>query len=202
MRKKAVFGLVLLTAACATVQKGWDDVFAQVSASAHPRFDAKRYSKIAIVVRAIGREGNPELAESAERSASTSLAGELMKKGYDVADRADVEAAIRESEFRDMTSGKASELGKLLQSQGVMLVEITGLRSTYGRDPQGRAQHKTDATMSMRLIDVDSSAARWTATAKLSSSDSSAGIDVNVVSRMAVQVGEEFPDHPSVKKDQ
>lgn len=84
----------------------------------------------------------------------------LVQKGYDVASRRDLPAVYQEIALQNSgnTAGEAAKYGKILKSDAVLVVELTDVSVGKG-DNNSSNIHR--ATMSARLIDVETSRINW-----------------------------------------
>ena len=90
---------------------------------------------------------------------------ELMKKGYTVASRSDVEAVLKELDFQNksgLTDADAARVGKMLNTQGVIIVEFPGSaeKLVFGN----RDYIRLNVRCSARVVSVELNRVLWLGT--------------------------------------
>jgi hypothetical protein len=98
-----------------------------------------------------------------------------------------------------MTDGEAKKLGKILNTQGVLIISIDDFSGGIVRDGSGKTAFKTRARVTARLVDVETSQAYWTCTGALESSGDVAEPDPEVVHRVSERMAKKFPDRRTDK---
>lgn len=113
---------------------------------------------------------------------------QLMQKGYTLASRHDMEALTREMQFQNsgLTQADAARLGRLLNVPAILLVEVTYL-SNNGNAFSG--YQPPAASLSARLIQVESGEILWASSASYQAPSSASG---NSSFYANVQVGPRF----------
>jgi hypothetical protein len=166
-------------------------------------FDPAKLTKLAIVVT--GRERTRGLFQTPtdqQRLVEEQFIAALLQKGYTLASRTDMQSVVKEQQFQNagLTEDNAAALGKLLNVPAVLVLQIQESTTESQRDPRtGRSQTIGRATMSARLISVESGGIWWMG--KLSESGPVGGRsgDSLVLEDVAKKIAAAFPDKPGGK---
>jgi hypothetical protein len=150
--KKAVLSVMLILTVVALVSCGPRKVEPPRTVS-DPSFNPQEINKIAVLVMP-ARNMPTRLIED-------EFITSLMRKGYKVPSRSDLEQLMRESKFQrsGLTDGDAARLGKILNVPAVLIVSITEYDVKNSRD-----YSYVNATMSARLIGVEKTEILWIGT--------------------------------------
>ncbi|MEO1585430.1 MAG: CsgG/HfaB family protein [Planctomycetota bacterium] len=120
-------------------------------------FDPQPYTRTAIITQS-------EVRSSAglERDIDTIFTQELLAKGYQVVSRTDLDEALDELEFQGsaLTESQVAEVGSFLGVPGVIIATITSLETFSSRSDRGTS-YRTKATVTTRLLDVESADIMW-----------------------------------------
>jgi hypothetical protein len=158
-------------------------------ASVNPNFSAEKYNRVAIVAVAEQPDINPGVLRRMEDEFEMGI----MKKGYSVVSRSDVERVMKEISFQNsgLTDSRgACQIGKVLNVRGIVLVSVNNVKtetheiaasSGVYRDKKGRvsayshgpSQYEiASAAVSARLIDVETTDVMWIGQASSGGGDS------------------------------
>ncbi|WP_077731428.1 CsgG/HfaB family protein [Methylocaldum sp. 14B] len=121
-----------------------------------PSFNPNAITKLAVVVAPI--------RQSPLRFVEDEIVAQLMRKGYSLATRSDMESILREMQFQHsgLTQADAARLGRLLNVPALLLVEVTHL-SGVGNGFAG--YQPPAAVLSARLVQVEQGEILWAASA-------------------------------------
>ena len=131
--------------------------------SSDPSFDPKALAKLAIVVAGEGRR--QAIQTNQQRLVEDEFVQVLIRKGYSLASRSDIQAIAKEQAFQKsgLTEGNAVALGKLLNVPAVMVVRITeSVVETPRNADTGRPSPVARTSLGARLISVESGLILWT----------------------------------------
>jgi hypothetical protein len=119
---------------------------------------------------------------------------ELLRKGYNVASRSDVEAILKESRFQrsGLTDQDAAQVGRILNVPAVLIVSVTHL----DRDQRWSGNldvSSTLAAMGVRLISVERGEVLWVGKQRAHSRGATERIATLLVVSLARQIALAFP---------
>jgi len=185
------FVIILLLIGCATAPEIITDSYLK------PGIDFSKFERVAVT----GFTDAPNAPGSGEEIAD--IAGlEMLKKGYDILERNQVEVILQEQKLGLsglLESGTVNQVGKIL---GVKAI-ITGTVGSYHREKVyqegaeinflGRMKQLTrivipggetlryEVSLTMKMVDVESGAVIWMASGSLSGSETSANLAKKII---------------------
>lgn len=155
-----------------------------------PNFSPEKYSRVAVMANAEQDGVNPGVLRRMEDEFTM----ELIRKGYSVVSRSDVQRVIKEIQFQNSgltdSAQQAAKIGKILNVPGFVLVAVNNVedKNHYVAASSGYSQNKkgetfaysngpsnlviSSAAISARLIDVSSTDVLWVGEAKSGGGDS------------------------------
>ena len=163
-------------------------------ASSSGAFAPRSIEKVAVVFDVIR---DRRMKESTQRLVEDEFIGSMLRKGYGVASRSDIDAVLKELRLQasGFTDKDAAGLGKLLNVPVVLLVTVTQWKTEPYRGYRSGGHYvyfDTTASISARLVSVEKGEVLWLGkhggTHRTRDRD---GIDVLVV--VTKQVAESFP---------
>lgn len=155
-----------------------------------PGFSTARVTKLAILVH----DPDGTCPEAARRRIEDAAIGPLLRGGYAIASRSDVERVLEELKFQSssgLTEANAAKFGKMLNVSSVLVLSVTELNrerrtQRYSWDPSDVSR----AAVSARLLGVETAEILWhgQASGAAATSDS-----YGVASELAKRIMDEFP---------
>lgn len=207
-------GASLLLWMCASVsfcadKSGPASAGAKPETAADPSFDPENIPKLAVIV--LGPQPGKRAQTNAERYVEDAFVAVLMRKGYSVTSRSDLEAVLKEQHFQKsgLTEADAAAIGKILNVPAVMVVKVTELDAENKRVPgktsgKRTSAHRTaieaTAGMGARLISVEKASVLWIGTFRRSRVVGSKSDVPEVIADVAKQIISAFPAQKSTAK--
>jgi hypothetical protein len=155
-----------------------------------PNFSPEKYSRVAVMANAEQNGVNPGVLRRMEDEFTM----ELIRKGYSVVSRSDVQRVINEIQFQNSgltdSAQQAAKIGKILNVPGFVLVAVNNVEdknhyvaasSGYTRNKNGEVSAYSNgpsnlvissAAISARLIDVNTTDVLWVGEARSGGGDS------------------------------
>lgn len=132
-------------------------------------FDAKNYPKVAVSV------STPRNLQGADWVNAAGLSGDLenviqaglLKNGFEVAERSEVERVLKEIRFQGesgMTMEQQAKLGEAIGCRGMVILSLNTLDRRYVSGNNGSpGGYVYEASMSAKLVDLKKCTTVWTA---------------------------------------
>jgi len=155
-----------------------------------PNFNPEKYSRVAVIANGEQAGINPGILRRMEDEFTM----EIIRKGYSVVSRSDVERVTKEIQFQHSgltdPAQQASKIGKILNVPGIVLVAVNNVeeknhyvpeRNGYTRNKKGEVSAYSSgpsnlvissAAVSGRLIDVSTTDVLWVGQASSGGGDS------------------------------
>jgi hypothetical protein len=135
-----------------------------VESTSDSAFDPELFPKLAIIVtdEAHHHNSRSQSQSNAERFVEDEFMPVLLKKGYSIATRSDVQAIVKEQRFQrsGLTESDATKIGKILNVPAVLIVGITEMGSVSKR--LGRRELvEGRVSIGARLIGVETAKVLW-----------------------------------------
>ena len=168
----SVLALVAAAAGCRTEDGGY-----RVEATAAASFDPAALDRVAVVPRGAGRERYGGGESGLDQLLEDAFVPALMRSGYAVASRSDVQRVLEELQFQHtsgLTDSDAAKMGRLLNVGAVILVSVPDVtteqsqgRSFWARLTGGGTSSRevTRVTVSARMVSIERAEFLWVATA-------------------------------------
>lgn len=146
-----------------------------------------------------GRDAQSNL----QRSIEDEFVQVLMRKGYKVVSRSDVQSVVKEQGFQrsGLTERDAAALGKILNVPAVMVVRVTEFSTAVKSGPKARVTEAT-AGVGARLISVESANILWIGKYSQTHVVNSQGDASQVVAGVAKAIASAFPARKTSKKSE
>jgi hypothetical protein len=172
-----------------------------VASSADASFDPAKIPKLAVVVVGPGPSRLVQKQSDSERAVEDEFVQVLLRKGYTVSSRSDLEAVIKEQHFQrsGLTESDAAAIGKVLNVPAVMVVRVTELNSE--RKPLSVTKKNTPSSptylgtagLGVRLIDVERASVLWIGKSRTSRPVNGVGDFSGLLSDVAKRAASSFP---------
>ena len=184
---------VNLFAGCKQLQEIYEMSLPRAEYTTSPSFDPIKFNKVAILVedntRRFRRSGYLRQVEDEFVQA-------VIRKGYTVATRSDIEQIKKELKFQDSgwTDEDIMEVGRMLNVPAILIVSINDSSDDSRRNSQGTRIYYASASIGSRLLNVEKAEILWlasyTGTVRISKSNQR-GMALAPVARV---VAEAFPN--------
>jgi Curli production assembly/transport component CsgG len=166
-------------------------------------FDPDSLTKVAVLVLGNTRIRGVDTQNDQQRLVEDDFVQVLLDKGYSLATRSDMAAVVKEQQFQrsSLTESNATELGKLLNVPAVLVVKITEATVESQRSARTNGTALVGrASISARLINVESGLIQWTKTITDSHTLGSRGELSLLLERVAKTAAGAFPDKTSTSQ--
>jgi len=186
---------------------GQSFVFAQrpskPETSSDKSFHPDDIEKLAVIVEGnarttnLGSSGKTQTDE--QRAVEDAFVQVLMKKGYSICSRSDVQNIVKEQKFQSsgLTEGDAAKLGKILNVPAVMIVKVTEHSEEKQYDKKAKKNFTTaKAAIGARLVGVESGSVLW-----IGKFDKEGRGEVSkAVAEVSKAIADSFPNRKPAKK--
>jgi Curli production assembly/transport component CsgG len=148
-----LFGVVLSPLACCESTKP-----AAPTAATAAGTDFQKYEKCAVIVS----DPDRRVSEGQQAEVESVFSKALLSRGYRVASRSDVAAALKEINFQQsgVTEAQAAQIGRMLSVPGIMVVRVTEYATT-AHSYQGSTSYHHACGVDARFIDVATAEIIW-----------------------------------------
>jgi hypothetical protein len=172
-----------------------------VETSTSQNFDPQAVSKLVVLVQA-----NNDYRLRQERDFDRTIEDEfipvLMRKGYTMASRSDVNSILKEMHFQNsgMTDQDAAKLGKMLNVPAVLVVGVTEFKveQRHYENVQGTF-YVTSGALGVRLISVEKGEILWFGKHNAAVESDQNNMGTTVLKSLARKIAEAFPERSPVK---
>jgi len=173
---------------------------AHLETSADPSFNPEKIPKLAVIV--FGPQHRNRGQTDSERCVEDVFVGVLMRKGYSVVSRSDLQSVFEEQRFQKsgLTESDAAAIGKILNVPAVMVVKVTDMSTVSKRLPANRSVTEATAGMGVRVISVENASVLWIGTFRQSRIVNSKSDVSEVLADVAKRIASAFPPQKSPKE--
>ena len=171
-----------------------------VETSASQNFDPQAVSKLVVLVQA-----NNDYRQRQERDFDRTIEDEfipvLMRKGYSLASRSDVNSILKEMHFQNsgMTDQDAAKLGKMLNVPAVLVVAVTEFKVEQRHFEGSQPYYVTSGALGVRLISVEKGEILWFGKHSGAIQSDLNNMGTTVLKSLARKIAEAFPERSPVK---